>query len=115
MLVQTRVPEHEVLRAVVARDPQLALAGEIEQRRALAFPPFGGLAELSGAAEAVAALADALRARRVTVLGPSPGRSGTRALARAETAAALSDALAATVPDARRHGRVRVEVDPLRV
>jgi primosomal protein N' (replication factor Y) len=115
LLVQTRVPEHEVLEAVAARDPELALTPETDRRRALGFPPFGGLAEVSGVVEAVESLADALRARGAQVLGPSPGRSGSRALVRTERVEDLCDALAATVSDARRHGRIRVEVDPLRV
>jgi primosomal protein N' (replication factor Y) len=49
LLVQTRMPDHDVLQAVVARDPQLALEPEVERRRASGFPPFGGLAELTGA------------------------------------------------------------------
>ena len=49
LLVQTRIPEHEVLRAVLARDPQIAAVVELERRRASRFPPFGGLAELTGA------------------------------------------------------------------
>lgn len=115
LLVQTRVPDHEVLEAVAARDPDLALTRETDRRRALGFPPFGGLAEVSGVTEAVESLAAALRARGVQVLGPSPGRSGSRALVRTERVEDLCDALAATVSDARRHGRIRVEVDPVRV
>jgi primosomal protein N' (replication factor Y) len=115
LLVQTRVPGHEVLEAVAARNPELALTPETDRRRALGFPPFGGLAEVSGVVEAVDSLAGALRARGAQVLGPSPGRSGSRALVRTERVEDLCDALAATVSDARRHGRIRVEVDPLRV
>jgi primosomal protein N' (replication factor Y) len=115
LLVQTRLPDHEVLRAVMARDPSIALDPEVERRRATGFPPFGGLAELTGAMDAVSATAAALTARGVTVLGPSPWRSGGRALARSDDVAALCDALAVAAPEGRRHGRLRVEVDPMRV
>lgn len=115
LLVQTRMPDHEVLRAVAARDPQLALIPEIERRRAAGFPPFGGLAELTGATEAVEAAGVALVERGVSVLGPSPWRSGARALVVAKTAETLADALAVAAPQGRRHGRLRAEVDPLRV
>jgi primosomal protein N' (replication factor Y) (superfamily II helicase) len=115
LLVQTRVPEHEVLEAVAARNPEVALTPETDRRRSLGFPPFGGLAEVSGVVEAVESLAGALRAWGAQVLGPSPGRSGSRALVRTERVKDLCEALAATVSDARRHGRIRVEVDPLRV
>ncbi|MBV8950017.1 MAG: hypothetical protein JOZ99_04015 [Actinobacteria bacterium] len=115
LLVQTRMPEHEVLRAVLARDPLVALNPELERRRASQFPPFGGLAELTGVAEAVATAAGALEELGVVALGPSPWRSGARALAIAETPEQLADALAVAGPTGRRHGRLRVEVDPLRV
>jgi len=111
VLVQTRVPEHEVLRAAVNHDPEPVLAAETARRRDLGFPPFGGLAELRGGADAVAAACEALRAH-VTVLGPS----GAGALLRAPSTRALCDALASVdLAPARALGRLRVDVDPLRV
>ena len=87
------------------------LEAELDRRRSFAFPPFAGLAELSGAADAVVAACDALRAS-VDVLGPTDDR----ALLRAPSVAVLCDALAATdLSAARAQGRLRVEVDPLRV
>jgi primosomal protein N' (replication factor Y) len=115
LLVQTRIPEHEVLRAVVARDLQVASEPEVVRRRASGFPPFGGLAELTGAADAVTTAATVLTTRGITVFGPSPWRSGARALTHASHVEELCDALAVAGPEARRHGRLRVEVDPLRV
>ena len=111
VLVQTRVPEHEVLRTVCDADPEPALAAETARRRDLRFPPFGGLAEVRGGAEAVAAACEALQGH-VTVLGPS----GAAALLRAPSTRALCDALAAVdLRPARALGRLRVDVDPLRV
>lgn len=111
VLVQTRVPDHEVLRAVVDSDPVAALVAETTRRRDLGFPPFGGLAELSGAPAAVAAACDALRGR-LSVLGPA----GSGALLRAPSTRELCDALAAVdLTPARALGRLRVDVDPLRV
>jgi primosomal protein N' (replication factor Y) len=115
LLVLTRLPDHDVLRAVGARDPQLAIDPEVEVRRASGFPPFGGLAELTGVADAVGAAAAVLSDLGVTVFGPSPWRSGSRALAHATSSDALCDALVVATPEGRRHGRLRVEVDPLRV
>jgi primosomal protein N' (replication factor Y) len=115
LLVQTRLPDHDVLRAVGARDPQLAIDPEVEVRRASGFPPFGGLAELTGVADAVGAAAAVLSDLGVTVFGPSAWRSGSRALAHATSSDALCDALVVATPEGRRHGRLRVEVDPLRV
>ena len=111
VLVQTRVPEHEVLRTVCEADPEPALAAETARRRDLGFPPFGGLAEIRGSVEAVAAACEALQGH-VTVLGPS----GAGALLRASSTEMLCDALAAVdLRPARALGRLRVDVDPLRV
>jgi primosomal protein N' (replication factor Y) len=114
LLVQTRMPGHEVVEAVRRGDPMLVVDAELPRRRALAFPPFGGLAELSGAAEAVAAACDALREAGAEVLGPTA--EGTRALVRAPSADAMADALATPGVDAARtRGRLRVDVDPRRI
>ena len=111
VLVQTRVPDHEVLRAFGEADPSVARSVETARRRDLGFPPFGGLAELRGAPEAVAAACTAL-ADSLTVLGPNDDR----ALVRAPDTRTLVDALAATdLGPARSLGRLRVDVDPLRV
>ena len=111
VLVQTRVPGHEVLRTVCDADPEPALAAETARRRDLHFPPFGGLAEVRGGADAVAAACEALQGR-VTVLGPA----GAAALLRAPSTRVLCDALAAVdLTPARALGRLRVDVDPLRV
>ena len=51
LLVQTRVPEHDVLLAVGGADPSLAWEAETARRRALGYPPFGGLARVRGEPE----------------------------------------------------------------
>ena len=115
VLVQTRLPDHEVLVAARRADPTVVGDAERPRRQALAFPPFGGLAEVSGEAAAVLAACAELAARpALTVLGPS----GTppRALLQAATVDRLCDELdAVDLSSARAHGRLRVEVDPLRV
>ena len=111
VLVQTRLPSDPVV--IAARDATLepVLEAELDRRRTFAFPPFAGLAELSGASDAVAMACAALRPM-VDVLGPTDDR----ALLRAPSTAALCDALATTdLSAARAQGRLRVEVDPLRV
>ncbi len=119
VLVQTRVPDHEVLVAAATGDVAPLLDAEAARRRALGFPPFGGLAELSGDETAVAAACAALR--DVDVTGDRPGLqvlgpSGGRALVQAPSAGALADALAAAdLASARALGRLRVAVDPPRV
>jgi primosomal protein N' (replication factor Y) len=111
VLVQTRLADHEVIRAAATGDVMAVLNGERGRRRDLGFPPYGGLAELSGDAAAVEAACAALRTR-VDVTGPSDGR----ALARAPSSEDLCDALGATdLTRARALGRLRIDVDPLRV
>jgi primosomal protein N' (replication factor Y) len=117
VLVQTRVPEHDVIEAALAADPTIVADAERARRRVLGFPPFGGLAELSGAPDAVDVACVALRAVDVVhVLGPIAVGTSSRALVQAESADALCDALAEVdFTPAREHGRLRIDVDPLRV
>ncbi|HEV2309899.1 MAG TPA: hypothetical protein VGU73_05215, partial [Acidimicrobiia bacterium] len=110
LLVQTRVPDHPVLLAAERSDPGPLLREEAARRKALGLPPFGGLAVLSGDAEAVDAAADAL-GPPLEVLGPVDGR----ALVRAPSARELADGLAAAdLGAARAIGHLRVDVDPQR-
>jgi primosomal protein N' (replication factor Y) len=114
LLLQTRVPEHEVVQAARHGDPMRVVAAETPRRAALGFPPFGGLAEVRGAPEAVAAACTAVAAAGVTVLGP--GADGTSALVRATSVGELCDALARPgVEAARAKGRLRIDVDPRRI
>lgn len=122
LLVQTRMPEHEVLVAARDADPTIVLDGERVRRRALALPPFAGLAELTGESAAIEVALDGLRALEhqatgVSALGPlaGDGAAGARALVRAPSDDVLAAALAAALPKARATGRVRVAVDPPRV
>jgi primosomal protein N' (replication factor Y) len=107
VLVQTRTPDHPAVFAAVHADPDRLVRGELPMRRALGLPPATALAMVSGeaAAEFVAALG---RPPGVVVQGPSDGR--WRLIA--PDHATLADALA-RVP--RPAGRVRLEVDPLRI
>jgi primosomal protein N' (replication factor Y) len=105
LLVQTRVPHHEVLDAVLHADPGRLVDREHARREALGFPPSRALAEVSGAAAPL--FIEGLPAA-VEVVGPSDGRW----LVRAPDHQTLSDALG-SIP--RPPGRLRVDVDPLRV
>ncbi|MDQ6945717.1 MAG: hypothetical protein M3256_05445, partial [Actinomycetota bacterium] len=107
ILVQTRIPDHQVLAAATTADPDRATAGEREVRLALRWPPFAALAAVSG--DGGAEVVTGLRALgSVEVLGPDHGRW----LVRAADPSALADAFAAL---RRPAARVRIEVDPLRV
>jgi len=101
VLVQTRLPDHEVLVAALHGDPGRLVDHELEFRRRLALPPAAALALVSG--PAAEEFAGALAGAEVNALGDG------RWLARAPDSAALCDALAATP---RPRGRLRVEVDP---
>jgi primosomal protein N' (replication factor Y) len=104
VLVQTRLPQHEVLDAALYGDPSRLAAVERARREALGMPPFGALALVSGDG------ADAFVAglgQGVDVLGPDDGRY----LLRAPSHDALCDTLAAAP---RPSARLRIEVDPLR-
>ena len=117
VLVQTRVPDHDVVEAALAADPTIVADAERARRRILGFPPFGGLAEVSGAPDAVdVACAALLSARALRVLGPVAVGTSSRALVQAESADVLCDALAEVdLTPARERGRLRIDVDPLRV
>ena len=114
LLLQTRLPEHEVVLAAHRGEPLVVADAERARRRVLGWPPFGGVAELSGEAVAVGSACDALRGvDTVTVLGPVD--DGKRALVRAATVDDLCDALALpTMEAAHGLGRLRVDVDPRR-
>ncbi len=104
VVVQTRLPRHPVIDAALHGDPGRLSAAEAPTRAALRFPPAAALALVSG--PAAAAWVAGLSA--VDVLGPDAGRW----LVRAGDHEALCQALAAPP---RPPGRLRVEVDPVRL
>ena len=105
VLVQTRLPHHEALGAALHGDPGRLVGAEAERRRALRFPPYASLATVSGpaASELIERLDDT-----VELLGPDGGTW----LVRAPDETTLADAFARA---GRPSGRLRIEVDPLRV
>jgi primosomal protein N' (replication factor Y) len=111
LVVQTRLPRHPVLDAVRHADPARLETEELARRRLLRRPPVSAEAVVSGAA------AEAFVERFGAPLGLPPGievRGPVDGawLVRAVDHAALADALATV---ARPPGRLRVEVDPLRI
>ena len=105
LLLQTRLPRHEVVLAALHADPARLSDAEAARREPLGWPPFTAMAHVSGApaAEFVAGVPPT-----VQVLGPA----NKSYLLRAPDHQVLCDALAATP---RPPGRLRVAVDPLRV
>jgi primosomal protein N' (replication factor Y) len=120
VLVQTRLPRHEVIDAAVRADPALLADAERPRRKLLDLPPFAALARLTGDPPALAAAAVALRSAGGGI-GVSGGNAGAGSgsadavLVRAPSADALATALAAALAAGRPAGRLRAEVDPLRV
>jgi primosomal protein N' (replication factor Y) len=107
LLVQTRSPDHPVLVAARLADPARLADSEGPLRAALGFPPTVAMAVVSG--EAAPAFMDAFgRPADVRIQGPVDG--AWRLVAPDHRV--LCDALAATP---RPPGRLRIEVDPLRI
>jgi len=107
VMVQTRLPTHDVIEAGLHGDPERLRSAESVRRSALGFPPFCALAVVSGpAAPDLVARIDGTEG--IEVLGPDENRW----LLRAADPDSLSAALALA---GRPAGRVRVEVDPLRI
>lgn len=104
IVVQTRVPDHDVVRAAVQADAGRLAGPERARRGLLRLPPATALAVVSGDADGFVAALGA----DVEVMGPSDGTW----LVRAADPTVLATALAA-VP--RAGARLRIEVDPVRV
>lgn len=104
LVLQTRLPEHEVVQAALHADPSRVSAAERQRRRTLGYPPSTAMAAVSGAA------ADeyVLGVEGVDLLGPRDGTWLLRAPDHATLLSALEQA-------PRPAGRLRLEVDPLRV
>jgi primosomal protein N' (replication factor Y) len=106
VVIQTRLPDHLVLQAATAGDPELFSAAERETRQRLRLPPFAALALLSG--EEADEVAGFLRSEADVEVGESAGGY----LIRASDEDVLADALAGASAPSRQ---VRIEVDPIRV
>jgi primosomal protein N' (replication factor Y) len=128
LLVQTRSPEHHVLRAALRGDYEAFVAAELPKRCALGYPPHAHLAEVTfeGAEEAVRrAVKSRLRpalGSEVELLDPVPlqedgGRYVWRALLRSRKRAAVAEAaalVARLAAETRGQGRLkaRINIDP---
>ena len=102
LLVQTFLPRHEVLQAVLHADPSRVAKVELSRRELLRLPPFAALAALSGVGAGDFAAATGLEA----------SSNGDVVLLRAPTWDELGAALAATPRP--KGSRLRIEVDPAR-
>ena len=109
LVIQTRQPDHPVIRAVVQSDPSIVAKLELERRKTLNLPPFSAQAMISGAgaAEFIGTLRS-INQQATTVKGPL----NDRYLLQADTHEVLLNTLA-KIP--RPSQRMRLEVDPLHV
>lgn len=108
VMVQTFVPEHEVVRAAADGDVEEVMDVERARRRLLDLPPFSALALVSGAGSEE--FVDGLRPiDDLTIAGLGDGRFLVRAPDHDVLGTLLNSA------DRPPGGRLRVEVDPLRV
>jgi primosomal protein N' (replication factor Y) len=128
--LQTRSPDHPVLRAIVAGDRDGFYAAEVEERRRSGMPPFGRLAGIVVSAEAresAFALARALaqaapHEEGVTVLGPAEapiavvrGRHRFRLLVHTPRGHDIQGYLrrwTGAAPAATGSARIQIDVDP---
>ena len=107
VVVQTRLPDHEVVQAALHADPARVSVVERSRRERLGFPPAATIAVVGG--EAADAFVERLgRPLGVEVLGPDDDRW----LLRADDRVLLLDALAGVD---RPSGRLRLRVDPVRL
>lgn len=130
VLLQTYMPDHRVMRALVAGDRDAFLASEMAEREAAGMPPFGRLVSVilsapdaGKAHEAARALAAAVPgAEGVRVLGPAPapiallrGRHRVRFLVKANRGVAVQKYVRAWLARVKLPGAVRlaVDVDPI--
>jgi primosomal protein N' len=108
-VLQTSVPQHEVMVGLVMANLAPHVAAETERRQRLRLPPFGALAEISGAG------APDLAAQLAASLLVQVATSEDRTLVRAASWEALSEALTVALSAvARPKARVRIAVDPSR-
>ncbi len=106
VLIQTFVPDHDVIRSAVLADPGRMVASERERRRSLALPPFGAYAEISGVGS------DEFMATVPTAGGVQVAGADGAWVARAGDWMTLGRALSAGIRPVG--ARLRVAVDPPR-
>ena len=130
VMLQTFIPDHPVMQALLQGDLDAFMASEAESRRDGEWPPYGRLAALIVSADS-AIVADTLardlgwaapRGDGVVVLGPAPapmsllrGRHRRRLLLKVRRDVAVQPILRAWLETVKvpRGGRVDVDVDPI--
>ena len=113
ILVQSRLPNHPVLRALVEANPSDWIQAEAARRQALGLPPMSTWALVSGSAAStyVERLAEAEGAHLLEISEAKSGSASHTWRIRSSERTALLDVLQRTP---RPSGRLRVQVDPMR-
>ncbi len=106
LVVQTRQPDHEVLRAVLTADPSIVMDAERARRQLTGFPPAVTMAYVGG--EAGSEFIDRLG----TPMGVEIHQREGSWLLLAEDRRLLLDAIASVE---RPPGRLRLQIDPMRL
>jgi primosomal protein N' (replication factor Y) len=124
--LQTYIPMHPVMKALLSGDKDQFIDNEINARREAMMPPFGRLVALivSGPMEtnvdfAAQALAkSAPRGPNITVLGPAPapiailrGRHRRRLLFKATKETAVQPLIRQWISRAVKYNKVRIQID----
>ena len=128
VLVQTYLPEHPVMKALIAHDRDRLMMLEAKERKAGGWPPFGQLAAilLDGVDEAKVRAAGQMLARtapddsRIRVLGPAPaplsklrGQYRYRLLVKANQGIHLQRTLKGWLQGQKFSGvRIKIDVNP---
>jgi primosomal protein N' (replication factor Y) (superfamily II helicase) len=130
VLVQTLAPEARAIALAAQHDSDGFLAGELERRRALGYPPFRSIIRVvcsapaaPDAASAASALRSGIEPPDAVVLGPAPlfalrGRARSQLVIKAADREAAIDAVGSAVDEFARGklGRgvsLSVDVDPI--
>jgi primosomal protein N' (replication factor Y) len=128
--IQTHIPEHPVIKAMVSGDRDAFLAQEVAAREGAGYPPFGRLAALIVSASSIPQAMDYARALarqspkagKILVLGPAEaplsvirGRYRVRLLVKAAKESDIQGFLRqwlAAAPKPKGSVRLQIDVDP---
>jgi len=107
IIIQTRSPEHRVIKAAIKSDPMTFVSEEKKLREAMKYPPYGVLAEISG--KGSQSLIESISSSDVRIMGPKDNTY----LLMAESYEQLVNSFSNFV---RQKGiRVKINIDPLHV
>lgn len=116
LVVQTNEPDHVVIAALRRADPGAFHRAELEERKAMGYPPYGGLMIIEARGDESDAPDADIQAISgdVAVLGPAPSAGGTRWLVQGEDLRRFKQALRPVAQKMRDQGlTVRIDVDPI--